>query len=60
MVQRYLERHGAPAAVLLGSVPPTGVLSLAIRVWRRRPAMTLEAWSDPTLLRFLATPELTR
>ncbi len=60
VIQRYLEQHSAPAAVLLGSVPPNGVLTLAIRVWRRRPSMTLEAWSDPTLLKFLATPELTR
>jgi pimeloyl-ACP methyl ester carboxylesterase len=60
LVQRYLEEHTAPAAVLVGSVPPRGVLGLALRVWRRRPSMTMEAWSDRTLLRFLATPALTR
>ena len=60
VIQRYLENHRAPAAVLVGSVPPQGVLSLALRVWRRRPSMTMEAWSDPTLLKFLATPALTR
>jgi len=60
VIQRYLEKRSAPAAVLVGSVPPQGVLRLALRVWRRRPSMTLEAWSDPTLLKFLATPALTR
>jgi len=60
VIQRYLEDHRAPAAVLVGSVPPQGVLNLALRVWRRRPSMTMEAWSDPTLLKFLATPALTR
>lgn len=60
VVQRYLEERRAPAAVLVGSVPPQGVLTLALRVWRRRPSMTLEAWSDRTLLKFLATPALAR
>jgi pimeloyl-ACP methyl ester carboxylesterase len=60
VVQRYLEEHNAPAAVLVGSVPPRGVLTLALRVWRRRPSMTMEAWSDRTLLKFLATPALAR
>jgi pimeloyl-ACP methyl ester carboxylesterase len=41
-------------------VPPKGVLTLALRVWRRRPSMTMEAWSDRTLLKFLATPALAR
>ncbi len=60
VIQRYLEERRAPAAVLVGSVPPQGVLRLAVRVWRRRPSMTMEAWSDRTLLKFLATPTLTR
>lgn len=60
MIQRYLEERSAPAAVLVGSVPPQGVLKMALRVWRRRPSMTMEAWNDPTLLKFLATPALAR
>ena len=46
VTQRYLEGRTAPAAVLVGSVPPQGVLSLALRVWRRRPSMTMEAWTQ--------------
>ena len=60
VIQRYLEDRTAPAAVLVGSVPPQGVLRLALRVWRRRPSMTMEAWTDRTLLKFLATPALAR
>ncbi|UXA08654.1 alpha/beta hydrolase [Mycobacterium sp. SMC-2] len=60
VIQRYLEERAAPAAVLVGSVPPQGVLTLALRVWRRRPSMTMEAWGDRTLLKFLATPALAR
>jgi pimeloyl-ACP methyl ester carboxylesterase len=60
VIQRYLEERTAPAAVLVGSVPPQGVLSMALRVWRRRPSMTMEAWSDRSLLKFLATPALAR
>lgn len=60
VIQRYLEQRHAPAAVLVGSVPPQGVLRMALRVWRRRPSMTMEAWNDPTLLKFLATPALAR
>ncbi|KKC04119.1 alpha/beta fold hydrolase, partial [Mycobacterium nebraskense] len=60
VIQRHLEDRTAPAAVLVGSVPPQGVLTLAMRVWRRRPSMTMEAWSDRSLLKFLATPALAR
>lgn len=60
VTQRYLEERSAPAAVLLGSLPPQGVLGTALRVWRRRPSMTMESWNDPTLLKFLATPALAR
>src|SRR5262249_2639560 len=41
-------------------LPPQGVLGTALRVWRRRPSMTMESWNDPTLLKFLATPALAR
>jgi pimeloyl-ACP methyl ester carboxylesterase len=60
VIQRYLEERSAPAAVLVGSLPPQGVLGAALRVWRRRPSMTLEAFTDRLLLKFLSTPALTR
>lgn len=59
-IQRYLEDRPAPAAVLVGSLPPHGVLGAALRVWRRRPWMTVHSFNDPTLVRFLRTQALAR
>jgi pimeloyl-ACP methyl ester carboxylesterase len=59
-IQRYLEDRAAPAAVLVGSLPPRGVLGAALRVWRRRPWMTVHSFNDPTLVKFLRTPALAR
>jgi len=59
-IQRYLEDRTAPAAVLVGSLPPSGVLGAALRVWRRRPWMTVHSFNDPTLIRFLRTSALAR
>lgn len=60
VVQRYLEDRSAPAAVLVGSVPPQGVLGLALRVWRRHPWVSIRAFASGTLLEFVNTPALTR
>ncbi|OMC21236.1 MULTISPECIES: alpha/beta hydrolase [unclassified Mycobacterium] len=59
-IQRYLEDRNAPAAVLVGSLPPQGVLGAALRVWRRRPWMTVHSFHDPTLVKFLRTQALAR
>jgi pimeloyl-ACP methyl ester carboxylesterase len=59
-IQRYLEDRTAPAAVLVGSLPPSGVLGAALRVWRRRPWMTVHSFNDPTLVKFLRTSALAR
>ncbi len=60
MIQRYLEDRAAPAAVLVGSLPPSGVLGTALRVWRRRPQMTVKSFNDPTLVKFLSSAKLAR
>lgn len=59
-IQRYLEDSTAPAAVLVGSLPPSGVLGTALRVWRRRPQMSVRSFNDPTLVKFLGTAALAR
>jgi pimeloyl-ACP methyl ester carboxylesterase len=59
-IQRYLENRTAPAAVLVGSLPPQGVLGAAVRVWRRRPQMTVKSFNDPTLVKFLGSAALAR
>jgi hypothetical protein len=46
VVQRYLMEHGAPAAALMASVPPYGIMGFVLRVARRHPR---------TFLKFLFT-----
>lgn len=41
VVQKYLEKYSAKAAVLLASVPPSGTLKFNLRVIRRYPAVWL-------------------
>ena len=60
VVQRYLENHSAPATVLVGSVPPQGVLGLALRVWRHHPWVSIRAFAGSTLVEFINTAALAR
>jgi pimeloyl-ACP methyl ester carboxylesterase len=60
VVQRYLENHDAPAAVLVASVPPQGVLGLAVRVWTRHPWISLRSLPVGNLAGFISTPPLVR
>jgi non-heme chloroperoxidase len=39
VVQKYLERHAAPGAVLMCSVPPQGLMSSAVDLFFRKPDM---------------------
>ncbi|WP_068636240.1 alpha/beta hydrolase [Thauera butanivorans] len=39
VVQKYLERHDAPAAVLMSSVPPQGLMSSALGLMMQRPTL---------------------
>ena len=60
VVQRYLETHDAPAAVLVASVPPQGVLGLATRIWGRHPWISLRSLPVGNLTGFIGTPPLVR
>src|ERR1700753_1663510 len=60
VVQRYLENHHAPAAVLVASVPPQGVLGLATRIWSRHPWISLRSLPVGNLTGFIGTPPLVR
>ncbi len=60
IIQRYLEDHDAPAAVLLSSPPPGGFLGAALRVARRRPVVFARVNLTLNLLPMIATPELAR
>ncbi|ENO83858.1 alpha/beta hydrolase [Thauera linaloolentis] len=39
VVQKYLEQHDAPAAVLMSSVPPQGLMSSAVGLMLQRPTL---------------------
>lgn len=60
IVQKYLETHAAPAAVLLASVPVRGVLKTTLRIARRHPLPFLKANLTWSLYPIIGTPKLTR
>ena len=60
VVQKYLEEHEVPAAVLLASVPVKGVFRTTLRIARRHPLAFLKANLTWSLYPIIGTPELTR
>ena len=60
IIQKYLEDHTAPGAVLLSSPSPTGFLPAAIRVARRRPLIFARINLTQSLRPLIATPQLAR
>jgi pimeloyl-ACP methyl ester carboxylesterase len=61
VVQKYLESHGAPAAVLLASIPPSGIAQFFLRRFRRHPWLTGRSLAMGKLLSSVGgTPELAR
>ncbi len=60
IIQKYLEGHDAPGAVLLSSPPSTGLLGTALRIARRSPLAFAQANLTLSLLPVIATPELAR
>jgi pimeloyl-ACP methyl ester carboxylesterase len=58
IIQKYLEDHDAPAAVLLSSASPAGLLPTAIRTARRQPWAFAKVNLTMSLLPMIATPEL--
>ena len=60
VVQKYLESNGAPAAVLLASAPPQGVVRIVQRIARRHPLLFARANLTMSMLPMLRTAELAR
>ena len=60
IIQKYLEDHTAPGAVLLSSPSPTGFLPAAIRVARRRPLVFARVNLTRSLFPLVETPQLAR
>ncbi len=61
VVQKYLEAHDAPAAVLLASVPPRGITGFLLRRFKRHPLLTAANLAITKSLGSVGgTPELAR
>ena len=58
IVQKYLEDHDAPAAVLLSSPSPAGLLPTAIRTARRQPWVFAKVNLTLSLQPLIANPQL--
>lgn len=58
IIQKYLESHDAPAAVLLSSPSPAGLLPTAIRTARRQPWTFAKVSLTMSLQPMIATPQL--
>jgi len=60
MIQKYLEDHFAPAAVLLSSPSPAGLLSVAFKNARRHPLIFAKVNLTFSLFPLVSTPALAR
>ena len=60
VVQKYLESHQVPAATLLASAPPRGLLPATLRVALRHPLAFLKVNLTLSLFPVIGTPSLTQ
>jgi alpha-beta hydrolase superfamily lysophospholipase len=60
IVQKYLESNEAPAAVLLASVPPKGVIPSTLRFVSRHPLVFMKANLTMSMFPVVGTPRLAR
>jgi len=60
ITQKYLERHAAPAAVLLTAVPPFGLWRSTWLIFRRHPLVFMKALFGLRLYPIVETPSLAR
>lgn len=60
IVQKYLQSHSVPAAVLLAPVPTTGAMMTTLKIAKRHFWAYLKAISTMSLYPVIGTPELAR
>lgn len=60
VAQKYLERHPAPAVVLLAPVPPNGIIGTTLRIAARHPGPFARANATLSLYPLVATNSLAR
>jgi len=58
ILQKYLENHQLPGAVLLASIPAKGIFPMLLRLLRNHPISTLKGLLTLRLYHWVATPEL--
>ena len=60
LVQKHLERHTAPGAVLMASIPPRGAIAAVLRVALRHPLVLLRANLTMSMRPFIRPARLVR
>jgi len=60
IIQKYLETHRPPGAVLLASIPASGIAGMLVRWFRRHPRSMLQAVLTLRFYALVETPELAR
>jgi pimeloyl-ACP methyl ester carboxylesterase len=60
IIERYLDDHTAPAAVLLNTPPPSGLLRAALRIAARQPLLFARINLTLSLYPLVSTPQLAR
>jgi alpha-beta hydrolase superfamily lysophospholipase len=60
IIQKYLENHASPGAVLLSSAPSAGFLPATLRIARRHPLTFAKVNLTLSLFPVVATPRLAR
>ena len=60
IIEKYLEDHRPPAAVLMNTPPPSGLLPAALRIARRHPLIFARINLTFSLYPLVRTPELAR
>lgn len=60
IVQKYLESYTSPAAVLLASTPPKGVMLVTARAFLRHPLIILKACLTLNIFLIVSTPHLAK
>lgn len=58
VLQKYLETHTLPAAVLLATVPSKGILPLFLRLFGKHPIAVLKSLFTLNLYHWVGTPKL--
>ncbi len=60
IVQKYLESHQTPAAILMASLPPKGIFRAALRVAYNHPIAFLKANLTMSLIPVIKTPDMAK